>query len=148
MRKAIHVTGLAITLFLFAGLCSTARSAGPIKIVKVMVRCKGDDIPGGRVCSALKEKIRASSGFQLVGEKEAQQAATSLGVMITSLDIEVPEKNIHSALGVVFIAPMPENKPDYFIRDYLYVVGSEKTDEIAASIMADLDQESGVIYGN
>ena len=57
------------------GICvvGSAHAAGPIKIIKVDVECAGEDSLGMRVCSALKEMIRASSEFELVAQNEAEK---------------------------------------------------------------------------
>src|SRR5712692_4844214 len=58
---------LLLSLFLCAP-ATMARTAGPIKMVRVAVVCEGkdEDTVGRAICFNLKEKIRASSGFQLI----------------------------------------------------------------------------------
>jgi hypothetical protein len=89
---------LVLIVLLLALIIGTARAGGHVQLVKVLVACTGDDLLGVRVCSTLKEKLRASSGFELV----ELPAALVFCVHLTSVDSTAHHTNAASALAVVF----------------------------------------------
>jgi hypothetical protein len=119
----------------------TAQAAGPIKIVKVVVNCTSDDNVGSRICAALKEKVRSSKGFELVGEEEAQKSSRSFKVILVSESVDPDHPNVQSAISVVFTMPML-GQLDGFVNMWVGVTGANKIDEQAATIMANLDKET------
>lgn len=86
---------LLFGLLLFLN-CGSARAAGNATPVKVHITCDGEDIPGQRVCSAVKEKIRASAGFELV----QSPAAGVFCAHIVSIDLG--NEGLSSAMSVTF----------------------------------------------
>jgi hypothetical protein len=130
-----------IVALLLIGLCTQARAAGPIKIVKVALKCSTDDQLGRQLCYMLKEKIRASRGFELVSYKEAQQAPTGFGVYLTTIDATVGGSGYYCAMAVTYTMPL-EGKPDSYINTSVATVGAKEVAGAATSLMADIEQES------
>ena len=130
----------ALVLTVLALFASDTRAAGPIKVVKITVSCSGDDAVGSRICASLKEKIRASKSFELVGEEEARKSSTSFHVSLISEFVDDEHPNYHSAIAVVFTRPMLEPQPDGFVTAWVAVVGDHEIDEEAATIMAEVDE--------
>jgi hypothetical protein len=133
-------------------ICSvtTAQTAGPVRIVKVAVECSGDDSLGARLCLALKEKIRASRGFELVDQKEAEVSRFALGVDMVSADIEGSnsnEANLNSAAAVVLTLPQ-RGVSDSYLREFVLVFGASRIDDQAANILAALDKEASFLWQN
>ena len=137
MLRIQKTTLVLAVLVLFA---SGTRAARPIEVVKVTVSCSGDDAVGSKICASLKEKIRASKSFELVGEEEARASSKSFHVTLISEFVDDQHPNYHTAMAVVFTKPMPEPQPDGFVTAWVAVVGDHKMDEEAATIMAELDE--------
>jgi hypothetical protein len=135
----LRIRKATLVLAVLALLASGTRAAGPIKVVKVAVSCSGDDAVGSRICASLREKIRASKGFKLVGEEEARKSSRSFHVNLISEFVDDEHPNYHSAIAVVFTMPKPEPQLDGFVTAWVAVVGDHKIDEEAATIMAELD---------
>ena len=137
MLRIQKATMVLAVLILFP---SGTRAAGPTMVVKVAVSCSGEDAVGSRVCASLKEKIRASKSFELIGEEEARKSSKSFHVSLISEFVDDEHPSYHSAIAVVFTRPMPEPQPDGFVTAWVAVVGDHKIDDEAATIMAELDQ--------
>jgi hypothetical protein len=135
MRSKVSL-GMALWLCLHAA----AYAAGPIKVVEVQLDCNGTDILGKRLCFALKEKIRASRGFELVDAKEAQQSPTGFTLHVISIDTS-DGKGYRSSAAIAYTIPLKdatELYQDVEIVDF----GSEHVNGTADDLMADIDQES------
>jgi len=137
MLRIQKATLIFAVLALFA---SGTRAAEATKIVRVEVGCSGDDAVGSRICASLKEKIRASKSFELVGEEEARQSSPSFHVNLISEFVDDEHPSYHSAIAVVFTRPMPAPQTDGFVTAWVAVVGDHKIDEEATAIMAELDE--------
>ncbi len=128
------------------GCCATtAQAAGPIKLIKVAVSCSGDDLLGERLCLALKEKIRASKGFELVDERDAETAQSGFGVHLISEDTanrDTEDAGALSAIAVVFTIPKREPLLDGFVTAYIEICGAHRIDDVASTIFADIDRDS------
>lgn len=135
---------VTITIISAFFLLGTAQAAGPIKLIKVVVSCSCDDSVGSQLCSALKEKIRGSNGFELVSMKEAQESEKGFAVSLTSVAIDDNKPNNSSAVAVVFLMPLI-NKPAYYMTSYAAVIGSHKIEASASDIMGDLDKETAFL---
>jgi hypothetical protein len=137
----------------FGQLCGMLRSqiAGfawvigqiAVKIVKVQLDSNGKDILGERLCFALKEKIRASRGFELVDAKEAQQSPTGFTVHIISLDTS-EGKGYRSWAAIAFTLPL-QNTTELYQDLEVVDFGSTHVDDTADDVMADIDQESAAL---
>jgi len=127
---------LFLACLLFAAL--NAKAAGTVNIVRVYVDCTGEDMVGARVCSSVKEKIRASKGFQLVSLAKAEEARASFVVHIVSQNDTGTDLNYASALSVTLTLPTPQ-RYEIYVTSIVMVVGTSKVDEIADSLISTLD---------
>jgi hypothetical protein len=120
-----------------------AQGAGQLKVVKLCVICTTDDTLGQRICSALKEKIRASRSFELVDFKEAQYDPRGFVVRIVSVDAGgLPGvSGVRTALAVVFTIPL-EGGSELLQTMYVKDVGKYAVDEAASDLLADIDQHT------
>ena len=120
-----------------------AQGAGPLKVVKLYLDCSTNDELGQRVCSALKEKIRASRAFELVDFKEAQYNPRGFAVHIVSVDASglLGVSGVRTALAVVFTIPL-QGGSDLYQMAYVLDVGRYDVDEAASSLLADIDQHT------
>jgi len=98
---------------------------------------------GQRICSALKEKIRASRGFELVDFKEAQSDPRGFVVRIVSMDASglLGVRGVRTALAVVFTIPL-EGGSELYQMAYVMDVGRYDVDEAASSLLADINQHT------
>jgi hypothetical protein len=133
---------LANGAILLAFPSSAAYPAGPIKIIKVAVTCSGDDLPGKQVCFELKEKIRASEGFELVTVDDAERSDLGFGAYLISMDVDAASPNNASAISVAFTVPMPGKQFDYYVNHALLLCGASKVDEIATTILSYIEDTS------
>jgi hypothetical protein len=136
----LRIQKAMLVFAILALLTSRTRAAEPIKVVKVEITCSGDDTVGSKICTSLKEKIRASKSFELVGEKEARKSSASFHVNLISEFVDDEHPNYHSAIAVVFTRPMPEPQPEGFVTAWVVVVGDHEMEEEAGAIMAELDE--------
>ena len=128
-------------LVIFSALVflGAARAAGPVKTIEVAVNCTCEDSVGSELCSALKEKIRASRGFELVHENEAKHSSQGFGVSLVSVPAD--DGDYSSAVAIIFTMPMPRGLAGY-VNGMAAIVGARKVDDEASSIMGELDQET------
>jgi len=78
----------AVVMFLSVLAGGIARAAGPIKVIRVWMDCSGQDIIGGRLCSAVKEKIRASRGFELVDRLTAEISLSGYAMHLVTINVD------------------------------------------------------------
>ena len=95
-----EIASLSSACFSFSILKRSA--AGNVKPLKVLIACNGEDIPGERVCSALKEKIRASVGFELV------QLIDNADFCVHMVSVDLGSENLSSAMAVIFTTTAPD----------------------------------------
>jgi hypothetical protein len=126
------------------GFVGKASAAGPIKIVHIWLDCTGDDPVGEMICSALREEIRRSRGFELVQRSDAEMSPASLGVHIVSEDCSSDGgSNYASALSVVFTLPMARHRESYW-NSFVICVGRMRVKDMAEMIFAKIDKEAEV----
>jgi|SRR5271154_1381472 hypothetical protein len=132
---------VAAVFVLLGCLVGVANAAGTIQRVRVWADCSGDDLLGGQLCSALKEKIRGSKGFELAGQGIAEHNPGSIGVHIVSIGIhESGEKSsIRSAVSFVLTFPAPDHT-ELFITSSVAVIGSQGLNDLAESIFAKIER--------
>jgi hypothetical protein len=123
---------LLLSLFLCAP-ATMARTAGPIKMVRVAVVCEGkdEDTVGRAICFNLKEKIRASSGFQLI---EQLNIYGTLTVHILHLSTK---PTLDSVLSVAVTTGPSQMMLDLSVNLW----GSDRIKDAVNSILADLDDD-------
>jgi len=136
----VRIEKVMLVFTVLALFASGARAAGTPKVVKIEVSCSGDDAVGSRICASLKEQIRSSRSFQLVGEEEARKSSTSFHVTLISEFVDDQHPNYHTAMAVLFTRPMPEPQADSFVTAWVAVVGDHEVDDEAATIMAEVDE--------
>lgn len=132
---------IAAVMFLFASLLGSARAAGPIKIIKVSIDCTTDDSGGTGVCSALKERVRGSKGFELVSHKEAVDDPKGFSLRLVSVSIHTTGGTpLGSAVAILFA--LPKNRGDIYINQTIEIIQNDEADSTARDIFADLDEDS------
>jgi hypothetical protein len=120
-----------------------AEGAGPVTVVKLYVACTTDDVLGQRLCSALKEKIRASRGFELVDFREAQHDPKGFAIHIVSMDVtDIPgESGLRTTLAIVFTVPL-ESGEELYQTVRVVEVGKYHIDDEASDLLAEIDQQT------
>ncbi|WP_140637449.1 hypothetical protein [Methylibium rhizosphaerae] len=124
-------------------LASTVALAQDAKI-RVSVTHSGEDAVGKRLAFSLREAVRSSSGYQLVGPEES-----GLEVKLITLDPETSPRSssvwtVASATIVMTnFLPYEKRNPQTWYPIYMtsvvMTVGANRTDEQAKSILATLD---------
>lgn len=128
------VIALSATVVTISLLFLPAEAAGGAP-VGVVVGCTCDDIVGARFCFALKEKIRASAGYDLVGEGSRLAA----GMRIVCQDIEKGESaGRTSAVSITFT--LTNKTSEEYLSSAVFVIGAHRVNDMAASALAVLDQ--------
>ncbi len=107
----------------------------------VFVYHSGDDFIGSAVAYAVRERLRSSQAFSLSTEDRAL-----VTISIASLEIEnLPQ----SALSVVFMMKDLTRDSPYplYLTSVVYIVGRDRTTEIAGDIVARLDSRISQLLG-
>jgi hypothetical protein len=121
---------------------SRAFAAGPIR---VQVLCSTDDVVGNRLCFHLKERIRMSKGFQLISPDDLKR--TAISVHLVSIDEKgCGEEGIASAVAIAYNVWVPDFGEQYLTLDVV-TVGEKAVDEMADSILAEVDKQSSSRLG-
>jgi hypothetical protein len=97
----------------------------------VAVSCSGDDSVGVRLCSAVKEKVRASGKFHLVEECQTKVLCISLITIDVDAGVEGVEEGNESTASVVITG-----RPFYLLEHLLYTVGGQRVGVQAEDIVA------------
>ncbi len=113
----------------------TAYAAGHIKVLKVVVECNGENSIGPRVCFALKEKIRASEGFELI----STDSPGSFKVSLVSIQTDESDEAIAISEDITLRAVAGY---DIQITHAVVICGTRAVDSVADGIIADLEQQS------
>jgi hypothetical protein len=115
------------------GFAWALESSNPIR---VFVGCSGDDALGPRVCSHLREKIRASKGFELV----QSPGPGVFCVHIVSMDAGT-EPGLQSAYAETYSLGTTTGT-ELFLTSYVSIVGTSRVAENVDGLFADMDKES------
>jgi hypothetical protein len=118
-------------------LQGTAYAAGPIEILKIQVDCSGDDSIGSQVCYAVKEKIRASEGFELIDTAKPIPGTFRLSLVT----IETDSSDTASAISEV-ITGRDKDGDELYLEQYVSICGADRVDYIANGIIADIEQQT------
>jgi len=124
----------AVLMFLMISLCWCAQAADS-EPVGVVVSCRCEDLVGSQFCFALKEKIRASAGHELVADSHRPAAA----MRIVCADTEVGEMVGHGSAVAITFTVITKPSEEY-LATHLVMVGSKRVNDMAASVLADLDE--------
>jgi hypothetical protein len=130
--KFCHAAAICIVISLLCW-CAQAADSEPVGVV---VSCSCHDLVGSRFCFALKEKIRASAGYELVADSHRIAA----GMHIICADTAVGEMvGYGSAVSITFTVI---DKPgEEYLDTGLVMVGSERVNAMVASTLADFDKD-------
>ena len=139
IRMATAVTRRSVALLAFATLASS--SPAQSSRTRLAVDHSGNDPVGNELAFALREAIRASSGYELVTQEKARfyvslstldpDADRSASGAYTVLALVVTAKN-----GASLIARAPHTWYDIHLTSSVVVAGREKVDIMAKRIMA------------
>jgi hypothetical protein len=135
MRKYI----LAIAIALLSALASAQENK-----VLVSVSHSGDDNIGKRLAFSVREAVRSSSGYKLVGQDDS-----GLEIKLITLDPERSPQNTGNwtvasvTIVMTNFLPYEKGNPQTWYQIYMtsvvMTVGGQRTDEQAKSIVATLD---------
>jgi len=133
IRLTKHIIAVAATVILVSLLNALVEAAGGAP-VGVVVTCNCDDLVGVRFCLDLREKIRASAGYELVQDSENVAA----GMHAVCIDDNTAEmKGASSAVAVTIT--LTTKRSEGYLDTYILVVGRERAKEMAATALGDLD---------
>jgi hypothetical protein len=115
--------------------------------IRVLVSHSGSDAVGGQLAYEVREVIRRSAGYQL-GTEEGY----ALRISLVSLDTEENQsgyKGNRSAVSVAYSmynyqpykAGDPQTWRPIHLSHAVHIVGTQRTEETAKDIIADLEQE-------
>jgi hypothetical protein len=131
---------VAVFLFVLVSASALAQDAK----VAVSVAHSGADAIGKRLAFAVREAIRSSSGYRLVGQDDS-----TLEVKLVTLDPETsPQSANYWTMASITIVmtnfiPYEKGNPQTWYPIYLtsvaMTVGSSRTEEQAKSVLATLD---------
>lgn len=121
-----------------------AYAAGPVKILKIQVDCSGDDSIGSQVCYAVKEKIRASRGFELINPDTPISGSFTLSLVSASTTVQIDSNDYSSAISEVITGIYTDGVP-ILLAQYIFVCGADRVDNMANQIMANLEEKTDFI---
>jgi len=131
---------VAVVLWFICGAIARAYAASASKPVRVYVECTNtNDSTGVRFCLTLKEKIRASQGFELVDSEKPLVFEVHI---ITESDTSSPEQQAFSSAASVVFTLRRTDATEMYLTSFVLDFGSERTNEEAENILAHIDQES------
>ena len=121
--------------FLILIFLSSLFSAQEAVKYPVEVSHSGDDIVGGRLAYAVKEKIRNSSSLQMSYSEDAR-----LTVILVTLDQTPDRPGASSCYSFVLCMTNPNNYFPNYITSSVGYCGSSRVTEVADGIVADIDK--------
>lgn len=135
LGHAIALASVGWYLMLILSFCRSTQAAGPVKVLKVFVQCSTDDSIGSRLCFAIKEKIRASRGFELIEDS----TVGACGIHLVSVD--AGDNGADSAVSETYTVVSPKVAPfEVLLTSSVRIVGSERVDHVAEATMAELEE--------
>jgi hypothetical protein len=133
----------SLTGFCFASvlICSVSGESRALSgyAPRVFVDCSCDDIVGGNLCYAVKEKIRASSGFRL----SEQTPDIGIAVHLVCIDDAVGDEQRGNASAVsVAYATYAHSAItlEYYESSTVVIVGTNRIGEVSTSIVSEVDK--------
>jgi hypothetical protein len=96
---------------------------------------EGKDMIGQRLAYAVRERIRRSAGHSL------QSSGSRYEILMVSIDVDPNVRNVASAVSVTYVWTGPSG-PSLYMSATVITVGRQRIDEMAESIVADLDSLS------
>ena len=134
---------IVVALAICGGIVTPAHAASASKPVRVLVDCSNHgDMVGTRFCLALKEKIRASQGFELV--ESEQPLVFEVHIITVSDTTSAEDQGISSAASVVFTVARFD-KTELYVTSFVIDFGSARVGEEAEAILAHIDEQSGFL---
>jgi hypothetical protein len=132
-RRAIELAILIPLIY-----CRPALAAGAITLLKVSVTCSTDDSVGSRLCFAVKEKIRASRGFELVDDQ------TNGGTCVIHIvSVDTGDNGNASAVATVYTVITSRPYPiEAYLTTVVHLIGTKRVEDIAEDVVADLEQDT------
>jgi hypothetical protein len=132
--------GIIVVALGICGGIAPAHAASASRPVRVYVDCTNhDDMVGTRFCLALKEKIRASQGFELV-ESETP-LVFEVHIVSESDAASAEEQGISAAASIVFTV-MRYDKTESYLTSFVIDFGSARVNEEAEAVLGHIDEES------
>jgi hypothetical protein len=138
---------LAATIFVLGFVCGVvtpAHAASASKPVRVLVDCSSNnDSVGARFCLALREKIRASQGFELVDSEKP--LVFEVHIVSESDTAQSEPQDVSCAAAVVFTA-MSVDSREIYLTSFVLDFGANRVGEEAEQVLAHIDQESDFLH--
>lgn len=143
INQALVRVSCAVILLLTSSGGSNAQSQPPQKKTSISVSRSGTDVVGESLAYAVREELRKSQAFNLAQEKESL-----FNIELISLDMDIAAKSgASSAIAVTFtmsnLRPHDSKDPQtwypLYLRGFVLLVGRNRVDQQARSIVASLD---------
>lgn len=109
----------------------------------IEVSHSGEDIVGGRLAFAVKERIRKSESMRITYEKELRAT-----IILVTLDQYKDSPGTSSCYSFVLCWDNPEQPLSFYITSFVGYCGSSRVDEVAEGLVADVDKEIGKILSS
>ena len=141
-RKLIYVAccmrarnlSVCILYFAFAAVplvaCVSTNAAGA-EHTNVFVKCFCSDVVGGELCTTLKQKVGALSGYRLAD----QPFGVGVGVHLACRDTGAEVKGAQSAVSVAYTVYL-DSPNEVFVALAVTLVGAHRVEPTAATIVS------------
>lgn len=142
MAKLIYVAccmrarnlSVCILYFAFAAVplvaCVSTNAAGA-EHTNVFVNCFCSDVVGGELCTTLKQKVGALSGYRLAD----QPFGVGVGVHLACRDTGAEVKGAQSAVSVAYTVYL-DSPNEVFVALAVTLVGAHRVEPTAAAIVS------------
>jgi hypothetical protein len=111
--------------------CISANSAAGGEHINVFVNCFCGDVVGGELCTTLKQKVGALSGYRLAEEP----LGAGVGVHLACRDTGVAVKGAQSAVSVAYTVYL-ESPNEVFVALAVMLVGNHRVEPTVGAIVS------------
>jgi hypothetical protein len=117
-------------------LLSSAQTVAADRVISVYVEASSPDAVGTGLAFAVRERFRASAGFDLKDSKSNAQLRIVLSTVNTDEDLG----DLRTAYSVVWTARQPETGASIFLTSNVGVCGSKSVAACADEIVSESDK--------
>jgi hypothetical protein len=118
--------------------CISTNSAAGGEHINVFVNCFCSDVVGGELCTTLKQKVGALSGYRLAD----QPLGAGVGVHLACRDTGAAVKGAQSAVSVAYTVYL-ESPNEVFVALAVMLVGTHRVEPTAAAIVSTVRRIAG-----
>ena len=123
--SSLKLLAVALATLLYAGAACSQ--------MQIVVEATTKEAVGGRLAFAIKERIRTSAGFKLVGDR----AEALFRMSLVTLDDKSGYSTVYS---VVFSAWQPQTGTWTYLENIVGTCGTSRIAECAEALVADADR--------